>query len=53
MTLEVIEGWIAHRESRCVCVTSVHGVMESWRNKTNPDIASILRVSLRGEQIPA
>lgn len=30
--LEVIEGWIARRERRYVCVTGVHGVMESHRD---------------------
>jgi N-acetylglucosaminyldiphosphoundecaprenol N-acetyl-beta-D-mannosaminyltransferase len=29
MALDVIEGWIARREAHYVCVTGVHGVMES------------------------
>jgi len=29
MALHTIEGWIARRESHYVCVTGVHGVMES------------------------
>lgn len=33
MTLETIEGWIARRESHYVCVTGVHGVMESHRDE--------------------
>lgn len=31
--LETIEGWIARREAHYVCVTSVHGVMESQRDE--------------------
>lgn len=31
--LETIEGWIARREAHYVCVTSVHGVMESRRDE--------------------
>jgi N-acetylglucosaminyldiphosphoundecaprenol N-acetyl-beta-D-mannosaminyltransferase len=31
-TLQVIEGWIARRERHYVCVTGVHGVMESQRD---------------------
>lgn len=30
-TVQVIDSWIARRESRYVCVTGVHGVMESRR----------------------
>src|SRR5262245_38985326 len=33
MALSTIEGWIARRESHYVCVTGVHGVMESWRDE--------------------
>lgn len=33
MALEVIEGWIVHREPHYVCVTGVHGVMESQRDE--------------------
>lgn len=29
LVLEIIEGWIARRERRYVCVSGVHGVMES------------------------
>ncbi len=32
MALGIIEGWIARRESHYVCVTGVHGVMESQRD---------------------
>jgi len=32
MALEIIEGWIERRESHYVCVTGVHGVMESQRD---------------------
>jgi N-acetylglucosaminyldiphosphoundecaprenol N-acetyl-beta-D-mannosaminyltransferase len=31
-TLELIEGWIARREPRYVCVSGMHGVMESQRD---------------------
>src|SRR5215207_7385504 len=31
--LATIEGWIARRQSHYVCVTSVHGVMESQRDE--------------------
>ncbi|MGH7984749.1 MAG: WecB/TagA/CpsF family glycosyltransferase [Candidatus Binataceae bacterium] len=31
-TLEVIESWIASRISHYVCVTGVHGIMESYRD---------------------
>lgn len=31
-TLGVIEGWIARREPRYVCVSGMHGVMESQRD---------------------
>jgi len=33
MALEIIEGWIARREHHYVCVTGVHGVMESQRDR--------------------
>jgi N-acetylglucosaminyldiphosphoundecaprenol N-acetyl-beta-D-mannosaminyltransferase len=33
MALSTIEEWIARRESHYVCVTGVHGVMESWRDE--------------------
>jgi N-acetylglucosaminyldiphosphoundecaprenol N-acetyl-beta-D-mannosaminyltransferase len=33
MALQTIDGWISRRESQYVCVTGVHGVMESWRNE--------------------
>ncbi len=33
MALAVIEGWIEHRELHYVCVTGVHGVMESQRDE--------------------
>jgi N-acetylglucosaminyldiphosphoundecaprenol N-acetyl-beta-D-mannosaminyltransferase len=32
-TLGVIEGWIARREPRYVCVSGMHGVMESQRDE--------------------
>jgi N-acetylglucosaminyldiphosphoundecaprenol N-acetyl-beta-D-mannosaminyltransferase len=32
--LRTIEGWIARRDPHYVCVTSVHGVMESQRDAT-------------------
>lgn len=31
MTLDVIDGWVRRREAQYVCVTGVHGVMESYR----------------------
>ena len=31
--LEVIEGWIERGERHYVCVTNMHGVMESWRDE--------------------
>lgn len=34
MALQIIEGWVAHRESHYVCVTGVHGVMESQRDES-------------------
>jgi N-acetylglucosaminyldiphosphoundecaprenol N-acetyl-beta-D-mannosaminyltransferase len=34
MALETIEGWITRREPHYVCVTSVHGVMESHREES-------------------
>lgn len=33
MALRTIEAWISRRESHYVCVTGVHGVMESWRDQ--------------------
>ncbi|WP_376791088.1 WecB/TagA/CpsF family glycosyltransferase [Thermoflexus sp.] len=33
MALEIIEGWIARRELHYICVTGVHGVMESQRDE--------------------
>ncbi len=33
MALEIMDGWIARREAHYVCVTSVHGVMESQRDE--------------------
>jgi N-acetylglucosaminyldiphosphoundecaprenol N-acetyl-beta-D-mannosaminyltransferase len=33
MALQTIEDWISKRESHYVCVTGVHGVMESQRDK--------------------
>ena len=32
-TLAVIGGWIKRRERHYVCVSGVHGVMESWRSE--------------------
>lgn len=32
MALRTIEEWIARQEPHYVCVTGVHGVMESWRD---------------------
>ena len=32
IALETVERWIAERESHYVCITSVHGVMESQRD---------------------
>jgi N-acetylglucosaminyldiphosphoundecaprenol N-acetyl-beta-D-mannosaminyltransferase len=32
MTLHTLEGWISRQESQYVCVSGVHGVMESWRD---------------------
>lgn len=32
MALAAIEGWIARREPRYVCVTTVHGVIEGWKD---------------------
>jgi N-acetylglucosaminyldiphosphoundecaprenol N-acetyl-beta-D-mannosaminyltransferase len=32
MALQTIEGWLARREPNYVCVTGVHGVMESQRD---------------------
>jgi N-acetylglucosaminyldiphosphoundecaprenol N-acetyl-beta-D-mannosaminyltransferase len=36
--LETIESWIAHREPHYVCITGVHGVMESQRDARLRDI---------------
>ncbi len=33
MALDTIEGWISRREPHYICVTPVHGVMESQRDK--------------------
>jgi N-acetylglucosaminyldiphosphoundecaprenol N-acetyl-beta-D-mannosaminyltransferase len=33
LALETFEAWIAHREQHYVCVTGVHGVMESQRDE--------------------
>lgn len=33
MALHTLEGWISRQESHYVCVSGVHGVMESWRNE--------------------
>jgi N-acetylglucosaminyldiphosphoundecaprenol N-acetyl-beta-D-mannosaminyltransferase len=33
MALRTIEAWISRREHHYVCVTGVHGVMESWRDE--------------------
>jgi N-acetylglucosaminyldiphosphoundecaprenol N-acetyl-beta-D-mannosaminyltransferase len=32
MALRTIDAWIAHREAQYICVTGVHGVMESQRD---------------------
>src|ERR1700686_1556586 len=32
-TLHTIDGWISRGESHYVCVTGIHGVMESWREE--------------------
>jgi N-acetylglucosaminyldiphosphoundecaprenol N-acetyl-beta-D-mannosaminyltransferase len=32
--LGVIDDWITRREGHYVCVTGVHGIVESWRDKT-------------------
>jgi N-acetylglucosaminyldiphosphoundecaprenol N-acetyl-beta-D-mannosaminyltransferase len=34
MALRTIEAWITRREPHYVCVTGVHGVMESQRDPT-------------------
>lgn len=36
--LDSIDGWIRKREGHYVCVTGVHGVMESYRRKVIRDI---------------
>ena len=33
MAVDAIESWIASREPHYVCVTGVHGVMESYRDR--------------------
>ncbi len=33
MALEMIENWIKQREPHYICVTTVHGIMESQRNE--------------------
>src|SRR5713226_4095843 len=33
MAVSTIDGWISRAESRYVCVTGVHGVMESWHDE--------------------
>ena len=38
LTLEVIEGWIKRREAHYVCVTGVHGLMESQQDENLRDI---------------
>ncbi len=40
-TLDIIDGWIARRESHYVCVTGVHGVMESQRDETLRQIHNV------------
>jgi N-acetylglucosaminyldiphosphoundecaprenol N-acetyl-beta-D-mannosaminyltransferase len=37
-TLDIIGGWIAHRRPNYVCVTGVHGVMESQRDENLREI---------------
>jgi N-acetylglucosaminyldiphosphoundecaprenol N-acetyl-beta-D-mannosaminyltransferase len=34
MALDAIQGWIGQREANYVCVTGVHGVMESQKDET-------------------
>lgn len=34
MALDVIHGWLARQDAHYVCVTGVHGVMESQRDET-------------------
>jgi N-acetylglucosaminyldiphosphoundecaprenol N-acetyl-beta-D-mannosaminyltransferase len=38
MAVEVIDGWIRRRERCYVCVTGVHGVMESRRDRSLLDV---------------
>ena len=38
LAIATIEGWIAAREPRFVCVSGVHGVMESQRDRALRDI---------------
>lgn len=38
MALEVIDGWLLSNEARYVCVTGVHGIMESYRHEAVRDI---------------
>ncbi len=33
MALKVIDGWITRREFHYICVTGVHGMMESQRDE--------------------
>ena len=42
MALEAIEGWIERREQHYVCVTTVHGVMECWKD---PELRKIFNSS--------
>jgi N-acetylglucosaminyldiphosphoundecaprenol N-acetyl-beta-D-mannosaminyltransferase len=35
---EAIDRWIANRENQYVCVTGVHGIMESWRDPSLKEI---------------
>ena len=37
--LDIIDAWIARREQHYVCVTGVHGVMESQRDEHLRQIA--------------
>lgn len=34
MALEIIQGWLARQDANYVCVTGVHGIMESQRDET-------------------
>lgn len=33
MTLDILDGWIQGREPHYICVTGVHGIMESYRSR--------------------